>query len=98
VTKHELITEVVRRHPHYAPRDAEAIVNAVFASLTAALAQGERIELRGFGCFGIKPRPDRAGSNPRTGAIVALTARKALFFRVGKALRLRLNGNGAAQG
>ena len=96
VTKGELIEEVARRHARYSVRDVEVMVNAVFASLTAALARGEGIELRGFGGFAVRARRARQGRNPRTGAVVTVPAKKALIFKVAKELRRRVDDQGVS--
>ena len=64
MTKRDLIDEVVKIYPRFSGRDAEVIVNAVFDSMTEALARGERIEIRGFGSFVVKHRQAREGRNP----------------------------------
>jgi integration host factor subunit beta len=91
MTKHDLSVEVARRYPQYSRREVEAMVNAIFDSMTAALALGDRIELRGFGVFEVRERQAREGRNPRTGAIVAVTDKRIPFFKVGKELRLRVD-------
>ena len=73
-------------------RDVEKIVDTIFEEITAALAKGDRVELRGFGAFSIKEREARTGRNPRTGASVKVDAKRMPFFKTGKALRERLNG------
>lgn len=92
VTKRDLIEEVALQYPRFSRRDAEVMVNAVFDSMTDALAKGERIEIRGFGSFIVKQRSAREGRNPRTGEIVAVAAKKVPLFKVGKELRLRVDG------
>jgi integration host factor subunit beta len=91
VTKRDLIEEVAQQYPRFSRRDAEVIVNAVFDSMTDALAKGERIEIRGFGSFIVKQRPAREGRNPRTGTVVSVTSKKVPLFKVGKELRLRVD-------
>jgi integration host factor subunit beta len=91
MTKSQLIERITQQAPHVHPRRIEAIVNAVFEQMTEALKAGERIELRGFGCFVVKSRPARLGRNPRTGASVAVPRRIALAFAAGKELRERIN-------
>ena len=58
--------------------------------LTAALARGDRVELRGFGAFSVKHRPARTGRNPRTGAHVSVDKKSVPFFKTGKEMRERL--------
>jgi integration host factor subunit beta len=91
VTKRDLIEEIAQHYPRFSRRDAEVIVNAVFDSMTEALAKGERIEIRGFGSFIVKQRSSREGRNPRTGAVVSVAAKKVPLFKVGKELRLRVD-------
>jgi len=93
MTKRDLIDEIVRMYPTYSRRDAEVIVNAVFDSMTEALCSGERIEIRGFGSFVVKDRRAREGRNPKTGEIVAVSAKKVPFFKVGKELKQRVDRN-----
>lgn len=93
MTKRDLIEEVAQHYPRFSRRDAEVIVNAVFDSMTASLAKMERIEIRGFGSFIVKHRPAREGRNPRTGAVVAVAAKKVPLFKVGRDLRLRVDGH-----
>lgn len=92
MTKRDLIEEVALQYPRFSRRDAEVMVNAVFDSMTDALAKGERIEIRGFGSFIVKQRSAREGRNPRTGEIVAVAEKKVPLFKVGKELRLRVDG------
>jgi integration host factor subunit beta len=91
MTKHDLRVEVARLYPQYSRREVDVMVNAVFESLTAALAQGERIELRGFGSFEVRERRARQGRNPRTQAIMTVAAKRVPFFKAGKELRLRVD-------
>jgi integration host factor subunit beta len=92
MTKRDVIDEVVRIYPRFSGRDAEIMVNAVFDSMTDALARGERIEIRGFGSFVVKHRQAREGRNPKTGALVPVAAKRVPFFKVGKELKLRVDG------
>jgi integration host factor subunit beta len=74
----------------------ERIVSTIFEEITAALATGNRVELRGFGAFSVRRRGARTGRNPRTGASVAVEEKAIPFFKSGKQLRERLNvGDGA---
>lgn len=92
MTKRELIEEVVRLYPRYSRRDAEVIVNAVFESMADSLRAGGRIEIRGFGSFVVKQRQAREGRNPKTGRMVSVPAKRVPFFKVGKELKLRVDG------
>ena len=77
-------------------RDAERVVSTIFDEITEALKRGDRVELRGFGAFSVKHRPGRIGRNPRTGAAVTVSAKAVPFFKTGKELRERLNGDDEA--
>jgi integration host factor subunit beta len=91
MTKRDLIDEVNKRFPHLSRRDSEVIINAIFDSMVDALAQGDRIEIRGFGSFVVKHRRARQGRNPKSGALVSVAAKRVPFFKVGKELRLRVD-------
>ena len=92
MTKSELITLIGQMNPHLYQRDVERIVSTIFDEISAALARGDRVELRGFGAFSVKRREARVGRNPRTGDAVAVARKVIPFFRTGKQLRDRLNG------
>jgi integration host factor subunit beta len=79
-------------NPHLLARDIELIVSTVFDEISAALARGERVELRGFGAFTVKHRDARTGRNPRTGEAVPVDEKAVPFFKAGKELRVRVNG------
>ena len=89
--KSELVQRIAEQNPHLYQRDIENIVNAVLGEITAALARGDRVELRGFGAFSVKNRPARTGRNPRTGAHVSVDKKSVPFFKTGKEMRERLN-------
>lgn len=88
----ELVQKLVDENPHLYQRDVEKIVNTIFEEIIEALADGDRVELRGFGAFSVKTRDARTGRNPRTGESVAVEAKSVPFFKTGKLLRERLNG------
>ncbi len=89
--KSELVQIIATRNPHLFLRDVENIVGAIFDEITEALAEGNRVELRGFGAFSVKERQSREGRNPRTGESVQVDAKRVPFFKTGKELRERLN-------
>ncbi|WP_201786452.1 HU family DNA-binding protein [Neomoorella mulderi] len=68
-------------------KDAEKVVSAVLASIEEALAQGDKVQLVGFGTFEIKERAARVGRNPRTGEEIEIAATRVPVFKAGKALR-----------
>ncbi len=85
--KQDIIQQVVERTG--LPRNkAEAAVDTIFEGLKQALASGDRIELRGFGVFNVRPRKTGIGRNPRTGTEVTITPGKAVRFKPGKELHL----------
>lgn len=88
----ELIQKISEENPHLFQRDVERIVNTVFEEVIAAMARGDRVELRGFGAFSVKRRDARTGRNPRTGDAVQVEEKFVPFFKTGKLLRDRLNG------
>ena len=79
MTKSELIQRLAERNPHLYQRDVELIVGAIFDEITAALARGDRVELRGFGAFSVKHRDARLGRNPRTGEGVSVDEKHVPF-------------------
>ncbi|MBB5073754.1 integration host factor subunit beta [Bartonella callosciuri] len=91
LVKSELVQIIARQNPHLFQRDVENIVNAIFEEISTALANGNRVELRGFGAFSVKSRSARNGRNPRTGDAVAVEEKWIPFFKTGKDLRDRLN-------
>src|SRR3954454_5501077 len=91
MTKSELVQKLAEANPHLYQRDIEAIVTAIFHEIAAALARGDRVELRGFGAFSVKRRDARVGRNPRTGDSVQVAEKQVPFFKTGKQLRDRLN-------
>ncbi len=88
----ELIQKIADESPELTLRDVENIVGTVFDEITGAMAQGDRVELRGFGAFSVKSRDSRTGRNPRTGESVDVDSKHVPFFKTGKLLRDRLNG------
>jgi integration host factor subunit beta len=89
--KSELVQRIAAQNPHLYQRDVENIVNAILGVMVAALARGDRVELRGFGVFSVKHRAARNGRNPRTGAYVAVEEKRLPFFKTAKEMRKRLN-------
>jgi len=96
LTKSELIVRLAARNPRLAARDADEAVKLILDMLGAALSQGGRIEIRGFGSFSLNYRPARVGRNPKSGERVQVPAKHVPHFKAGKELRERVDGNGAA--
>ncbi|MBL6783029.1 MAG: integration host factor subunit beta [Alphaproteobacteria bacterium] len=91
MTKSELILRLAELNPNLYHRDVERIVNCFFDTITDALAEGKRVELRGFGAFSVRQRDARLGRNPRTGEAVDVDEKKVPFFKMGKSMLERLN-------
>ena len=87
----DLVKRVRKAHPHLDLAEAEAIVGAILNSITDALAEGRRVEVRGFGAFSTRARDGRTGRNPRTGAPVTVPPKRVPYFKAGKDMRARLN-------
>jgi integration host factor subunit beta len=89
--KSELVQKMAELNPELPFKDVERLVATIFDEITRALAQGQRVELRGFGAFSTKSRRARTGRNPRTGESVEVDPKRVPFFKCGKELRERLN-------
>lgn len=87
----ELVQRIVADNPTLSGKDVERLVATVFETISARLAAGGRVELRGFGTFSTRPRDARVGRNPRTGAAVDVVAKRVPYFKPGKEMRERLN-------
>ncbi len=87
----ELVQSLSLLHPGLSQRDIEKIVSVVFDTMSDHLTKGGRVELRGFGAFSTRERAPRTGRNPRTGASVAVEAKRVPYFKPGKEIRERLN-------
>ena len=86
MTKAELV-ERVANQIHLTKKQTEVVVNTVFSSITESLAEGKKVELRGFGSFRIRQRNARIGRNPKSGQKVEVPSKKVPFFKAGKELR-----------
>ena len=89
VTKRELAERVAGR-AGLTKREADVIIGIVLASIAEALRNGDKVELRGFGSFRASSRGARQGYNPRTGAVVWVSAKRVPVFKAGKELRERV--------
>jgi len=96
LTKSELIVRLAARNPRLAARDADEAVKLILDMMGAALSQGGRIEIRGFGSFSLNYRPARVGRNPKSGERVEVPAKSVPHFKAGKELRERVDGGEAA--
>jgi len=91
MTKSELIEILVDRHDQLSVKDIELSVKTMLDHMTESLAQGNRIEIRGFGSFSLHYRAPRTGRNPKTGESVSLDAKYVPHFKPGKELREQVN-------
>jgi integration host factor subunit beta len=93
MTRSELIQKLAEGHPSLIQKDCERIVDTVFEEISNALAEGNRVEIRGFGAFSTTTRSARIGRNPRTGESVEVPEKAFPLFKTGKQLKIRLNKN-----
>lgn len=93
MTKSELILRLSARYPQLVAKDAELAVKTILDAMAKSLAQGQRIEIRGFGSFSLNYRPPRIGRNPKTGGRVEVPAKYVPHFKAGKELRDRVDGH-----
>ena len=91
MNKSELV-ELLAARADLPQNKAEEVVNTIFAAMTDALVKGSRIEIRGFGSFVNKRYEPYVGRNPKTGAAIEVKAKTIPFFKVGKELKERVNG------
>lgn len=91
MTKSELIERIVDRQSQLSVRDVELSIKTMLDHMAEALAEGERIEIRGFGSFSLHYRSPRLGRNPKTGASVELEGKYVPHFKPGKELRESVN-------
>ncbi|HEX2768110.1 MAG TPA: integration host factor subunit beta [Geobacteraceae bacterium] len=91
MTKSELVDRIVAANGILTRKESELVVNIVFDSMSEALKNGEKVEIRGFGSFTVRERGAREARNPKSGEIVNIQAKKAPFFKTGKELRERVD-------
>jgi len=95
MNKSELIDYVAQK-ANMPRKRAEAVVNVIFGSMGQTLADGGRIEIRGFGSFVSKSYGEYQGRNPRTGQPIHVAPKRLPFFKVGKELRELVNGGSSS--
>lgn len=91
MTKSELIERIAARQSHLSVKDVELAVKTIIEHMAQTLANGERIEIRGFGSFSLHYREPRKGRNPKTGDPVELAGKYVPHFKPGKDLRDQVN-------
>jgi len=87
----ELLVALAKENPELRAEEVERVVDVFFEEIAQRLAQGGRVELRGFGAFSTRERDARKGRNPRTGDTVDVPGKRVPYFKPGKEMRLRLN-------
>jgi len=91
MTKSELITRLAARFPQLITKDAELSVKMIIDAMAESLANGQRIEIRGFGSFDLNYRPPRIGRNPKSGEKVKVPEKYVPHFKAGKEMRERVD-------
>lgn len=91
MTRLELIQQLASNQPQLTAKDIELTVRTILDAMSYTLAKGGRVEVRGFGSFGINHRPARKGRNPKTGGVVMVSAKYVPHFKPGKELRERVD-------
>ena len=87
----DLISRLAELHPQLQLKDAELVVKIIIDALCSTLSKGDRVEIRGFGSFGLNYKPPRKGHNPKTGSRVHVPAKYVPHFKAGKELRERVD-------
>jgi integration host factor subunit beta len=91
MTRSDLIAKLAERYPQLLAKDADLAVKVILDAMAGTLAQGGRIEIRGFGSFALNYRPPRIGRNPKSGDKVQVPAKYVPHFKAGKELRERVD-------
>lgn len=91
MTKSELIDKIAEANGFLNRRESELVVNIIFDSMSNALKEGDKVEIRGFGSFTVREREAREARNPKNGELVKIPAKKTPFFKTGKELKERVN-------
>lgn len=94
MTRSDLVQALAERFAQLGQHDAELAVKTILSAIAQALAQGQRVEVRGFGSFTLSERAARMGRNPRSGESVAIEAKRVPHFKPGKALREQVDAGG----
>ena len=93
MVKSELVQKLCDMHSNILRKDLERIVDIVFFEIVKALWEGKNIEIRGFGTYKIVTRKARIGRNPKNSKTVQIPSKKAIKWKMSKALYNRLNNN-----
>ena len=95
MTRSELIQKLAERFPQFTTSDAEKAAMVILDTMSESLVNGHRIEIRGFGSFGLNHRPARTGRNPKSGDKVTVPEKFVPHFKAGKELRERVDEEAA---
>ncbi len=93
MTRSELVEKITKRFELLSSKDIELAVRVILEHMSSSLAQGGRIEIRGFGSFSLHYRAPRKAHNPKTGEALDLNYKYVPHFKPGKKLRERVNEN-----
>ena len=91
MNKSDLIIKIMNLNSQINQKEIEKSVDTFFDTITVSLTNSQKVELRGFGSFGVKKREARLARNPKTGSTVAVSAKKISFFKMGKGMKEQLN-------
>jgi integration host factor subunit beta len=91
LNKSDLIIKIMNLNSQINQTEIQKSVNTFFDTITISLTNSQKVELRGFGSFGVKKREARLARNPKTGSTVAVSAKKISFFKMGKGMKEQLN-------
>ena len=90
MTRSDLIAALASRFRHLVEKDAEISVKVILDAISQSLANGDRVDIRGFGSFDLNYRQPRIGRNPKTGEKVQVAAKRVPHFKAGKEMRERV--------
>lgn len=91
MNRSDLVSRLAELHPQLQLKDAESAIKVIIDALSNTLSKGGRVEIRGFGSFGLNYKPPRNGRNPKTGAKVSVPAKYVPHFKPGKEPRERVD-------
>lgn len=93
MTRSQLIKALIKDNPKLSLEFTNRVVNTIIKTITKALVQGDRVELRGFGSFSVRKRAAREARNPRNNEIIKVAGRAVTYFRMGKEFKERINNS-----
>ena len=91
MTRSELVQRIAAKVPNLTIREVEDIVGVIFESMFNALAEGNKVEIRGFCALSTRRRNPRTSTNPKTKKVIEVPSRNVLYFRIGRELHKLLN-------